>query len=408
MKSENNLEELDMSFKDWNEIYFKELCSYKTGRLNSNAAVENGTYPFFTCSPQVLKTNTFSFDQDAILLAGNNANGIFHLKYYNGKFDAYQRTYVISSKDTSKVDNVYLYYYLALKLNYLKDISVGSATKFLTKGILDNILIKYPDYKTMKFIGSILRNIDEKIELNNQMNETLEEMAQAVFKRWFVDFEFPNEEGKPYKSSGGEMVESELGMIPKGWSVKSLDQIASFLNGLAMQKFRPNEDEDSLPVLKIKELRQEKVTSDSDRCTVNIDSKYKVNDGDFIFSWSGTLDARIWCGGEVGLNQHLFKVTSDLYPKWFYYMWVVEYLHQFIRIAADRATTMGHIKRQHLTEAQVLVPSREQLDKMGKVLAPIIEKIIQNKVEKRSLESLRDTVLPKLMSGEIRVSDLKS
>ncbi len=172
------------------------------------------------------------------------------------------------------------------------------------------------------------------------------------------------------------------------------------------KKFRPNEDEDSLPVLKIKELRQEKVTSDSDRCTVNIDSKYKVNDGDVIFSWSGTLDARIWCGGEVGLNQHLFKVTSDLYPKWFYYMWVVEYLHQFIRIAADRATTMGHIKRQHLTEAQVLVAPKDQLDKMGKVLTPIIEKIIQNKVEKRSLESLRDTLLPKLMSGEIRVSEL--
>ncbi|MFQ9520822.1 MAG: restriction endonuclease subunit S, partial [Turicibacter sp.] len=114
----------------------------------------------------------------------------------------------------------------------------------------------------------------------------------------------------------------------------------------------------------------------------------------------------IWCGGEVGLNQHLFKVTSDLYPKWFYYMWVVEYLHQFIRIAADRATTMGHIKRQHLTEAQVLVAPKDQLDKMGKVLTPIIEKIIQNKVEKRSLESLRDTLLPKLMSGEIRVSEL--
>ena len=310
--------------------------------------------------------------------------------------------------ELKNVNRDYLYYYLTSiygKREFEKG-TVGAVQAKLPIKNIQQVSIKLPNLSQQKAIADILSSLDDKIEVNNQMNETLEEMAQALFKRWFVDFEFPNEEGKPYKSSGGEMVESELGMIPKGWNVKSLDQIASFLNGLAMQKFRPNEDEDSLPVLKIKELRQEKVTSDSDRCTVNIDSKYKVNDGDVIFSWSGTLDARIWCGGEVGLNQHLFKVTSDLYPKWFYYMWVVEYLHQFIRIAADRATTMGHIKRQHLTEAQVLVAPKDQLDKMGKVLTPIIEKIIQNKVEKRSLESLRDTLLPKLMSGEIRVSDL--
>lgn len=314
-------------------------------------------------------------------------------------------------RGNERVTQDYLYYLLKDKSfkSYIVGTAQGSANQAsITQEDIKNFSFYLPPLEEQEAIADILSSLDDKIELNNQMNETLEEMAQALFKQWFVDFEFPNEEDQPYKSSSGEMVESELGMIPKGWDVKSLDQIASFLNGLAMQKFRPNEDEDSLPVLKIKELRQEKVTSDSDRCTVKIDSKYKVNDGDVIFSWSGTLDARIWCGGEVGLNQHLFKVTSDLYPKWFYYMWVVEYLHQFIRIAADRATTMGHIKRQHLTEAKVLVPSREQLDKMGKVLEPIIEKIIQNKVEKRSLESLRDTVLPKLMSGEIRVSDIES
>ncbi len=236
------------------------------------------------------------------------------------------------------------------------------------------------------------------------MNKTLEEMAQALFKRWFVDFEFPNENGEPYKSSGGEMVESELGMIPKGWEVKSLDEIADFLNGLAMQKFRPKEDDkDYLPVLKIKELKQGTTSNDSDRCSCNIDSKYIINDGDIIFAWSGSLDVRIWCGGKAGLNQHLFKVTSKDYPKWFYYLWVKMYLDDFIRIAADRATTMGHIKRANLSEAKVLVPNKEILKFMGDKLEYLINANIEKNIEVKSLKELRDTLLPKLMSGEIYV-----
>ena len=428
MKSENNLEELDMSFKGWKRAKLGDIVEISSSkRIFAKEYTQKGI-PFYRGKEVIEKSqgNKISNElfisvdryteikekfgvpkQGDILLTSVGTLGVPYL-VQEEEFYFKDGNLTWFKNFSSQCDNKFIYLWLQSSFcrNQIYAKAIGSTQKALTIETLKNFELLLPPLEEQKAIADILSSLDDKIELNNQMNETLEEMAQALFKRWFVDFEFPNEEGKPYKSSGGEMIESELGMIPKGWNVKSLDQIASFLNGLAMQKFRPNEDEDSLPVLKIKELRQEKVTSDSDRCTVNIDSKYKVNDGDVIFSWSGTLDARIWCGGEVGLNQHLFKVTSDSYPKWFYYMWVVEYLHQFIRIASDRATTMGHIKRQHLTEAQVLVPSREQLDKMGKVLEPIIEKIIQNKVEKRSLESLRDTVLPKLMSGEIRVSDL--
>ncbi|WP_278428100.1 restriction endonuclease subunit S, partial [Clostridium cochlearium] len=191
-----------MSFKEWKKYRLAEICEYKTGKLNSNAAVENGKYPFFTCSPETFRVDSYSFNQEAVLLAGNNANGIFNIKLYKGKFDAYQRTYVMSTKNKELINNKFLYYYLGLQLNYLKQLSVGSATKFLTKTILDNIIIRFPNDKCeMQNIVNILSSLDEKIETNNQINKKLEEMAQAIFKRWFVDFEFPCIP-KNYKFSG--------------------------------------------------------------------------------------------------------------------------------------------------------------------------------------------------------------
>src|SRR5690606_30068432 len=185
---------------------------------------------------------------------------------------------------------------------------------------LRSIEVPLPSLNEQQNIVDILISIDDKIELNNAINNNLEEMAQAIFKHWFVDFEFPNENGEPYKSSGGEFEESELGLIPKGWRVNSLDGIANYLNGLAMQKFRP-EGNDFIPVIKIRELNQGRTLDDSDHASPNIESRYIVNNGDVIFSWSGTLEIKLWCGGIGGLNQHLFKVRSDVYDKWFYYLW---------------------------------------------------------------------------------------
>jgi type I restriction enzyme S subunit len=135
----------------------------------------------------------------------------------------------------------------------------------------------------------------------------------------------------------------------------------------------------------------------------NWKDSYIINDGDIIFSWSGSLLVDIWCGGRCGLNQHLFKVTSASYNKWFYYMWTRYHLERFIAIAKDKATTMGHIQRKHLSEAKVLIPEPNTLAFMDSVMQPIIDLVIANKVENKTLSTIRDTLLPKLMSGEIRV-----
>jgi type I restriction enzyme S subunit len=264
--------------------------------------------------------------------------------------------------------------------------------------------ITLPSPGEQRSIAHILGTLDDKIGLNQQMNKNLENIGQTIFKRWFLDFESPNEEGKPYKSSGGEMVYNEVldKDIPKGWETKPIDEIADFLNGLALQKFPARDGEECLPVVKIRELRQG-VTESSDKANLDVPEEYVVNDGDVLFSWSGSLEVVIWGFGKGALNQHLFKVTSSKYPKWFFYYWVIHYLPEYRHIAADKATTMGHIQRHHLTASQVAVPDNKTLETMDKLFAPILEKIGRIKVETRILSEIRDLTLSKLMSGKIRV-----
>lgn len=293
----------------------------------------------------------------------------------------------------------FLSYYIksALFQSVLKSIVVGSAIPTLSQKNLANLKINVPkEVDDQRRIASILSSLDRKIELNNKINADLEEMAQAIFKNWFVDFE-------PFKD--GKFVDSELGMIPEGWKVGRLTEIASYMNGLAMQKFPPENNEDSLPVLKIKELGQGFCGTDSDRCSCNIKDECKIHNGDVIFSWSGTLLVDVWCGGDCGLNQHLFKVTSNDYPKWFYYYWTKHHLQEFIHIAKDKAVTMGHIKRGHLEEAMVAIPDDVSMEKAHELFEPILSKMISLRLENSRLSLLRDTLLPRLMSGEIEIPE---
>lgn len=297
-----------------------------------------------------------------------------------------------------KGDNDFYYYWFKSKIGQanIQALVTGSAQPKFNKTNFRSMYIPVPPLDVQRRIASILSSLDRKIELNNKINADLEEMAQAIFKNWFVDFE-------PFKD--GKFVDSELGMIPEGWKVGRLTEIASYMNGLAMQKFPPENNEDSLPVLKIKELGQGFCGTDSDRCSCNIKDECKIHNGDVIFSWSGTLLVDVWCGGDCGLNQHLFKVTSKDYPKWFYYYWTKHHLQEFIHIAKDKAVTMGHIKRGHLEEAMVAIPDNDSMEKAHELFEPILSKMISLRLENSRLSTLRDTLLPRLMSGEIEVPE---
>ena len=283
------------------------------------------------------------------------------------------------------VDPVFLYYLMRYHVGTLKKNTHGSVFDTITRDTFFNIEVEIPSLKLQRQIAAILSSLDDKIELNNKINANLEQQARALFKAWFVDFE-------PFG-----------GVCPKTWSSSSLVGIANYLNGLAMQKFPPRVGEKGLPVLKIKELRQGSCASTSDRCFSEIRSEYIVRDGDIVFSWSGSLLVDFWCGGACGLNQHLFKVTSQDYAPWFFYSWTKHHLANFTSMAKDKATTMGHIKRDALEKAQVLIPSEQDYQTLGAILAPMYEQIVRNRVANRKLAHLRNSLLPRLMFGEIEL-----
>jgi type I restriction enzyme S subunit len=283
----------------------------------------------------------------------------------------------------------------------------------LNEEMLGRLTISLPPYETQIAIGKILKTFDDKIALNRRTNETLEAIARALFKSWFIDFDPVHAKmaGREPEGMNAEMAalfpdsfeESDFGPVPRGWRFEPLDAVARFLNGLALQKYPANDGAPSLPVIKIAELRRGN-TVDSDRASVDVPPEYVVVDGDVLFSWSGSLTVVLWSGGRGALNQHLFKVTSSRFPRWLYFRWVLQHLPDFQAIAADKATTMGHIQRGHLTKALVAVPPPAILERAGEIFEPLDARWLAGALESRTLAELRDSLLPRLLSGELSVA----
>jgi len=347
------------------------------------------------------------FARSSIKTSGTGQVALVKENYEDTVFSGF----IIRFRPNDGVNTLFLNYLLRSS-NYRQYFVSNSSTTTITnlnQPFLSSMPIIFPPIDEQNRIADFISVLDDKIELNRRMNKTLEEIGKALFKRWFVDFEFPNDDGKPYKSNGVEIVDIPAGSagqefeeIPKEWKIKPLDVIATFFNGVACQKYPPV-DESGLPVIKIAELHNG-ITENSDRASSLIAPEYIVENGDVIFSWSGSLEVVLWTGGKGILNQHLFKVSSENYPKWFYYFWTLKYLPMFREIASDKATTMGHIQRRHLSESLVLVPTAPILEKMNGEMTPLLSKIIANSIEINFLVQIRDSLLPRLMSGKLRLN----
>lgn len=295
--------------------------------------------------------------------------------------------YIVFRAKEGISDKDYLYYLVCspqVREPAIKSMVGSSGRQRVQTDVVKNLEIEVPPLVEQEKIGLFLKLIDDKIALNDRINKNLEQQAQAIFANEFLS----------------------LDTLPEGWKQASLIDIADYLNGLAMQKYRPTVDENGIPVLKIKELRQGCCDGNSELCSPSIKSDYIIHDGDVIFSWSGSLLVDFWCGSICGLNQHLFKVTSSKYDKWFYYAWTKHHLDRFIAVAADKATTMGHIKRDELAKAEVLIPNEADYNRISALLQPIYEMTISNRIENKKLAATRDTLLPKLMNGEIDILEV--
>ena len=305
---------------------------------------------------------------------------------------------------------LYVYYFWQNVYNHDAFFNFEGKTSGIKNLQLDNALsaidIEYLPLEKQNQIIASLASIDEKIKVNRQINDNLEAMAKQLYDYWFVQFDFPNEEGKPYKSSGGAMVWNEKlkRKIPKGWHCGTLLDIAEYTNGLACQKYRPTDD-NKLPVIKIKEMH-DGLSVDTEWVKADIPDDVKVFDGDVLFSWSASLEVMLWAYGNGGLNQHIFKVTSkNGYPRSFYFYQLVHYIGVFKQMAEARKTTMGHITQDHLRQSTIVLPPDVDIaNKLEEKLCPIFDAIVKNSQEIMTLTKQRDELLPLLMNGQASVN----
>ena len=280
-----------------------------------------------------------------------------------------------------KSDTSFIYYLVKDAVDGLQQISHGGVFDTITRDTFKDIALPIPPLEEQKAIASVLSSLDDKIDLLHRQNTTLERMAETLFRKCFIE------------------------EAQEDWKEKPLSSIANFLNGLACQKFPPTDGTNKLPVLKIKELSSG-ISENSDWATLNVKPEYIVENGDVIFAWSASLMVKVWDGEKCVLNQHLFKVTSQEFPKWFYLHWCKYHLDEFISISSSHATTMGHIKRGDLDTAMVKVPKPHELEIMSEQMTPLLEKQITNSKQIKTLEKIRDTLLPRLMSGELRIQNV--
>ena len=388
---------------EWKKYKLKDVCTILGDGLHGTPIYDNKG-EFFFINGNNLKDGRISIKNDTKRVPYSEANKykkplnnrtiLVSINGTIGNVAKYRDEKCILGKSAcffnvkENVDLNFIYYVVANQQfkNTITQLATGTTIKNVSLETMRNYTFRIPPLSIQKQIGKILSSLDDRIELNRRINDNLEQQAQALFNYYFIDT--PELLGE--------------------FSVGSLADAANYVNGLAMQKYRPINGEKGLPVLKIKELGQGRIDSSSDFCSNEIDSYYKVYDGDVIFSWSGTLMVKIWCGGKCGLNQHLFKVSSKTTPKWFYYFWTKHHLDNFIRIAKDKAVTMGHIKRGELEKAEVLFPNNSVMKKLDTLMAPFLDQIIEKECEIRKLALLRDTLLPKLISGELVINDINN
>ena len=355
---------------EWKEYKLGDAISFGNGKVRPNS---KGLIPVYGGNGILNFCDDYNYEGENIIIG--RVGAYCGAVYYENN-PIWVSDNALAAKPKRNFNTKFLYYFLKnLELNQFAE---GSSHPLVTQSLLNSIDVVITDNeKEQRAIASILSSLDDKIDLLHRQNKTLEQLAETLFRQWFV-------------------VEAE-----ESWEEKGLDEIANYLNGLALQKF-PSKGFDDLPVIKIREMKQG-ITESTDRCSNEIPTQYIIQDGDVLFSWSGSLEVVIWSGGKGALNQHLFKVSSEKYPEWFYYLATKHHLSTFKSIAESKTTTMGHIQREHLKQATIFTPPKELFDKYDNTLSPLIEKKIKNNYQIRTLTQLRDTLLPKLMSGEVRV-----
>lgn len=383
-----------------------DACIIKTGKLDSNHAVPNGEYPFFTCAANPDRIDTYAYDDDVVLVAGNNAQGNFHVNRFKGKFNAYQRTYILTAKQGFDID--YIYYALKLELKRLKEKSQGSQTKFITMPILTGIHLTDLDFGHQHKVAAVLYSLDAKIELNNRINANLEATAKTLYDYWFVQFDFPDQNGKPYKSCGGKMVYNDAlkREIPEGWSVKKLCRIAkTSLGGTPDTKNMEYWENADIAWLSSAEIAEFPVIESEQFITqkgIENSAAVLIPTGSVVVSIVRYIRPSI-LGIEAATNQSVVAILeSDKFKKSFIYPFLCGEIPRLMGLRTG--AQQPHINKGVIDETLAVIPNDEILEEYYKIAESIFDGIIIRAFETQQLTQIRDWLLPMLMNGQVTVA----
>lgn len=405
-------------------FYIKQGYAFKSEKYVSHSNYilctlanfsESNNFKFFsekaTYYPDEFSHEFILCENDLIIPLTEQVVGLFGNTAFVPKTEGFQ--FVLNQRVgkiipyEEKADKLFLHYLLSTQLvrDQIEATASGTKQRNTSPDKIYDVTVWVPNIDQQRIIGRYLYSLEQKCNVNNKICSELETMAKILYDYWFVQFDFPDENGNPYRTSGGEMEWNEQlkREIPKGWKVGNLYSIADFINGLACQKFRPKDGERAIPVIKIKEMH-DGITAETEQVSENIPSKHKISDGDILFSWSATLEVMYWYGGSGGLNQHIFKVNPKSYfPKEYVYEQLSSYIVNFVKMAEARKTTMGHITTDHLEQSKIPLSPESLIKQFKERIYPIHLKIGQTKQENRELTKLRDWLLPMLMNGQARV-----
>lgn len=380
----------------------RDISVIKTGKLDSNAAVENGAYPFFTCDPQTLRINKWAYDTEAVLLAGNNASGNYTAKYYRGKFNAYQRTYIIEAADSEHLSVRFLCYAINQQLRLLKAMSSGSTTKFLTIRMLHNLDIPCPEIEVQDRIVNVLGTIDDLIENNQKQIKLLEETARRLYKEWFVNFRFPGYEDTPIVDG-----------VPEGWEIRPSSDVFTFIRGKSYTSKELSNNQGTLMVnLKNISAFGGYNRNAEKRFTGKYKEEQQLTPGDIIMGVTDMTQERRLVGHtamvpdlkeKMTFSMDLIKLIPISVSKNYLYGTMLYGGFSYKISPLANGVNVLHLKPEAIMNLPILVPSSSVMEAFDNVFNPICFRIesLQEQIDVAS--EARDRLLPKLMSGEIEV-----
>jgi type I restriction enzyme, S subunit len=389
---------------EWKEYKLSDLMEIKYGKDHKHLA--DGSYPLYGSGGIMRYVEKSIYEEESILIPRKGT--LSNLFYVNEPFWSVDTLFWSKIKQDLVLPK-YLYY--TLKTYNLAELNVGSAVPSLTTEVLNKVLISIPVKNTQTAITEILSSLDDKIELNNKINQELESLAQTLFKQWFIDFEFPNENGEPYKSSGGEMMDSVLGMIPKGWEVGFLNKIAS----LDKENVKPYENTEkqyfhySLP--DFDNGKKPSITNGKEI----LSSKYKITPYSILVSKLNPRIPRVWIITDCDENSICsteFQVIKPKKLEYFSFICTVCSSDAFFDSLKSKVTGTSNshqrVNPKDIINYKCPIPQDDIILKFDSIIGDVFIEKNNNIIENSSLITTRDTLLPKLISGELEINEMKN